>query len=124
VDHLTAGKRGADEAKPPFGMKTAAVVGNDAGRLLAPVVGGGGGERGDRCGPGGGGNAEHAPLLAPRGPLKGVLLFRPGGRAPVLVQLGVVICLSDLVHRASLWLAPHLAGFSISFFRLSRAGLV
>src|SRR6185503_5322913 len=38
VDHLTAGKGIADETKPAFGMKSLAIEGDDAGRLLAAML--------------------------------------------------------------------------------------
>src|ERR1044071_10404580 len=38
VDHLTAGKGIADETKPALGMKSLAIEGHDASRLLAAML--------------------------------------------------------------------------------------
>ncbi|MEY9414719.1 hypothetical protein ABIF69_001161 [Bradyrhizobium japonicum] len=73
VDHLAAGEGVADEAEAAFRVKAAAVVGDDAGGLLAAMLEGVETERGD-----GGGvrvaiDAEDAAFLAERVALQVVL---------------------------------------------------
>ena len=64
LDHLAAGESIADEAEPAFGVKAAAVEGDDAGGLLAAMLKGVESERGDGGSFGVAENAEHAAFLA------------------------------------------------------------
>ena len=66
LDHLAAGEGVADKAEPPFGVKPAAVEGDDAGGLLAAMLQGVQSERGDGGGFGMAEDAEHAAFLAQR----------------------------------------------------------
>ena len=66
LDHLAAGEGVADQAEPPFGVKPAAVEGDDAGGLLAAMLQGVQSERRDGGGFGVAEDAEHAAFLAQR----------------------------------------------------------
>ena len=66
LDHRTAGKGVADQAKPALAVKPAAVERDDAGGFLAAVLQGVQSERGDGSSVGMAKNAEHAALLAQR----------------------------------------------------------
>ena len=129
LDHLAAGKGVTDEAEAPFGVKPASVEGDDARSLLAAVLKGVQPERGDGRGLGVAENAEHAAFLAQRVAFKvGILevnVFQIEGAWGRPALIGVVGRALYLVHRASLLASYQCpAGFSISFFRLSRAGLL
>ena len=136
LDHLAAGEGVADEAEPAFTVKSGAVEGDDAGGLLAAMLQGVQSERGDGGGLGVAEDAEHAAFLAQRVALQiGIqqIEIRQTEVRIAEVQIAEIqIALCDvsgralyLVHRASLlaWY-QRAAGFSISFFRLSRAGLL
>ncbi|MGY4487507.1 hypothetical protein ACVWWR_006698 [Bradyrhizobium sp. LM3.2] len=73
VDHLAAGKSVADEAEAAFGMKAAAVIGDDAGGFLTAVLKGMEAERRDGGGIGVAIDAEDAAFLAQRIPFQIVL---------------------------------------------------
>src|ERR1700681_3509377 len=123
LDHLAAGEGVADEAKPPLRMEPAAVEGNDARGLLAAMLQGVQSKSCDGRRFGVAEDAEYAALLAERVAFEIVLQFDRTG-------VHVVFCGFSgralyLVHRASLLTRnQRAAGFSISFFRLSRAGLL
>ncbi len=128
-DHLAAGKRVADQAEAALRVEPCAVEGDDAGGLLAAVLQSVQAERGDGGGLGMAEDAEHAAFFAERVAVQvGVSEFYRTQIAFVQVQLvlcGVFGRARFKVHRASLLAWLHFAaGFSISFLRLSRAGLV
>ena len=114
-------------------MKARSVKGDDAGGLLAAMLKGVQAECGDGGGLGMAEDAEHAAFLAQRvavevGIFQEILceIWWLCGDVEVETELFCGIGRALLtVHRASL-LARYQrpAGFSISFFRLSRAGLV
>src|SRR5947199_9122058 len=120
-DHLAAGEGIADQAEPSFAVKPGAIEGDDAGGFLTAMLqcvqpeGGNGGGFGVAEDP------EHPAFLPERIALQ-VGIGLVGG--------GVVRRALHLVHRASLLAGyqraayQRAAGFSISFFKLSRAGLV
>ncbi len=64
VDDFAPREGVADEAEPPLGMEPAAVIADDARRLLAAVLQGVQAQRGDGGGVGVPVDAEHAALLA------------------------------------------------------------
>ncbi|GIQ76537.1 hypothetical protein BraRD5C2_49830 [Bradyrhizobium sp. RD5-C2] len=120
-------------------MEAAAVEGDNAGGLLAAVLQGVQAERGDRGGLGVAEDAEHAAFLAERVAIKiGVVseivvpvvlseMFLLFDRPEVEIHLGGVIGRGlHLVHRLSqgAQISYRPAGFSISFFKPSRAGLL
>src|SRR5580698_1168342 len=106
LDHLAPGKCIADEAQPSFGVEP------------APV------KRGDGSGFGMAENAEHAAFLAERVAFQ-IGVFQIEGAGIRLLRFGAVGRAFLAVHRASLLTGYHrTAGFSISFLRLSRAGLL
>src|ERR1019366_4660554 len=122
--HLAAGKSVADQAEAPLAVKARAVERDDAGGLLAAVLKGVQPERGDGGGLGMAEDAEHAAFLAQRIAVQvGVCQIE---RTEIQFALGGVFGRARFtVHRASLLAWLHFAaGFSISFLRLSRAGLV
>ena len=105
-------------------MKARAVEGDDARGLLAAVLQSVQSERGDGGGLGMAEDAEHPAFLAERVAVQ--VRIAEMDRAEVQFALcGVIGRALFTVHRASLlaWY-QRAAGFSISFFRLSRAGLV
>ena len=130
LDHFAAGEGVADQAEPPFAVKPGAVEGDDAGGLLAAMLQGVQSERGDGGGVGMAENAEHAAFLAQR------VAFQIGigpESSDAGLGLGIQVALARRHRKGSVSqsIAPLFwpdinvpAGFSISFFRLSRAGLV
>ena len=123
-DHLAAGEGVADETEPPLAVKTGAVEGDDAGGLLAAVLEGVQPERGDGGGLGMAEDAENAAFLAKRVAVQ-IGVCQMDWTEIQLVLCGVFGRARFKVHRASLLAWFHFAaGFSISFLRLSRAGLV
>ena len=123
LDHLAAGEGVADEAEPAFAVEAAAVEGDDAGGFLAAMLQGVQSERGDGGGFGVAEDAEHAAFLAERVAFEIVLQFdRTGGFGQVARRdrKGSASRPSPLFWPEVNW--P--AGFSISFLRLSRAGLL
>ena len=124
LDHLAAGEGVADQAKPPLGMKPGAVEGDDAGGLLAAVLqgvqperrDGGGFLDGRRC------RTRRTPRVAC--PLRGrpAIGSRPGRGSDRVGRHRRGFASRPL--RLFLGCRQRAAGFSISFLRLSRAGLV
>src|SRR3954467_4065544 len=118
INHLPAGEGVADQPDPPFAVKPGAVKGDDAGSFLAPMLqclqsegGDGGGFRMTE-------DAED-PAFLPQ-----CVAVQVRIEVRVVLRGGVGRALLA-VHRASLlaWY-QRAAGFSISFLRLSRAGLL
>src|SRR5207237_188341 len=104
------------------------VIGHDAGGLLAAMLERMQAECGDRGGIAVPINAEHAALFAQRVSVQ-VRVSEVSLRSEVQIRVGVRLGFAGRivvqVHRASLLgLAYLAAGFSISFFKLSRAGLL
>ena len=131
LDYLAAGEGVADEAEPAFTVKSGSVEGDDACGLLAAMLQGVQPERGDGGGLGVAEDAEHAALLAQRVAFQIEVQQIEIRQAEVqIAEVQFALCglagrALYLVHRASLlawYQCP--AGFSISFFRLSRAGLL
>ena len=124
LDHLAAGEGVADEAEPAFAVEARAVEGDDAGGFLAAMLQGVQAERGDGGGFGMAENAEHAAFLAQRVAFEVVLQIdgRESGSSWSAGSEG--LCISSI---APLFCGPRSTSpraFSISFFRLSRAGLL
>src|SRR6202000_2352188 len=109
LDHFAAGEGVADETKPAFGMKTAAVEGDDTGGFLAAMLEGMQSERCDSSGVWMAEDAEYAAFLAKRiavqiGMSEMVLrLDRPAHLIKVQIKLVDRIGRAlHLVHHASL----------------------
>ena len=106
-------------------------IGDDAGGFLAAMLQRVQAERRDGGGIGVAENAEHAALFAQRVPFEVVLESRSRLGAEFEIELGVTgrgfasrpLRLSGVKPLAT-WFAHLAAGFSISFFRPSRAGLL
>src|SRR5215471_2628873 len=92
LDHLTPGKRVADEAEPAFGMKALAVVADNAGCFLAAVLERVQPQRGDCGGVGMTQDAEHPAFFAQ------AVRVELGVEG---VALGVVRRVNRVDHRAS-----------------------
>src|SRR5262249_39985787 len=93
VDHVASREGVADEAEPALGMEPLAVVGDDAGRLLAAVLERVQAERRDGGGVGMAVDAEHAALLAP--PVGVEVEVEPA------VWAAVHVAVSPVFHRRS-----------------------
>ena len=105
LDHFALGKSIADEAKPTFTVEAAAVIGDDAGGLLAAMLQGVQPERGDGGGLRMAENAEHAALLAKCVTFQ-IISFKIGLEIDPL-KTGVALVdgigrVLHLIHRASL----------------------